>query len=274
MCATERSCLWHQHLFAGTALSLAWTTSLLACCSPASTPDRATVQPSQKLAATLADEAPRQCWWFPSDIPAQTAYRYHMTLDTVITDRRGTTKVAEQTDFAVAVLPAEPGEPGCIVRMLPPDPSSEAAIGVTELFIRWIAAANPDGVRVTRSEVLAHGVPLFRGPWRAGDRFSVFGFGAWALLLFSDYMVGAVHFDVVGVTPTKAELTFGFWAGRTGPALRGNGEVTFESDEKGVTAIRAMWNRTFGAEKREARLTISRTGIDEFQEEAAEVLAP
>jgi hypothetical protein len=274
MYATERSWLWHQHIFAATALFLALTASLLICCSLACTPDRATVEPSQKPAATLADERPRQCWWFPSDIPAQTAYRYHMTLDAVITDRRGTTKVAEQTDFAVAVLPAEPGEPGCIVRMLPPDPSSEAATGVTPLFVRWIAAANPDGVLVTRSEVLAHDVPLFRGPWRAGDRFSVFGLGAWTLLLFSDYIVGTVHFDVVAVTPTSAKLTFGFWAGRTGPALRGNGELTFESDEKGVTAIRAVWNRTFGAEKREARLTITRTGIGKLQEEAAAMPVP
>jgi hypothetical protein len=263
-----------RRILVAVAACLTLTASPLTCCSLANPQDRATDAPRQKPPPALPDQPSRQCWWFPSDIPAQTAYRYHMTLDAVVTDRRGTTKVAEQTDFTVAVLPAEPGESGCVVRMLPPDPAATAPIGLTELFVRWVANANPDGVRATANAVLAHDVPLLRGPWRTGDRFSVFGFGAWSFLLFSDYIVGTVHFDVVTVTPTSAELTFAFWAGRTGPALRGDGELTFESDEKGVTAIRAKWNRTFGAEKREARLTITRTAIDKLEEQPAGAPAP
>ncbi len=220
-------------------------------------------------------ESTRQCWWFPSNLPTGTKYHYLAVLKAENTYRGETTQVHEQVDFAVSVLPTARGKPGCMVRMLPPDPSPGASDGLAQLWIERLAEGNPDGVWATADAIFVHDVPLLRGPWHKGDHFSVFGFGAWLVpLLGSGYVVGTLHFDVYSATPTNANLRFDFWAGQAVPALRGKGNLFFESDAEGVAMIRADWTRTLGEEKREAVLTVSRVSIDKSQGDAATATGP
>ena len=231
--------------------------------------EQATGSAKQRV-AKLQAEAERQSWWFPTNMPTGTKYHYRAVLKAENTFQGKTTQVHEQTDFAVAVSPAATGQSGCIVRMLPPDPSPATSGWLTRLWIERLAEDNPDGVWATTDGIFVHDVPLLRGPWRTGDRFSVFGFGAWLLpLLGSGYVVGTLHFDVYSATPTDADLKFDFWAGRAAPVLRGTGELSFESDAEGIALITANWTRTLGSEKREAVLTITRLRIDTLQEGTA-----
>lgn len=230
---------------------------------------QATGSPKERF-TKLGAEAERPSWWFPTNMPTGTKYHYRAVLTAENTYGGRTIQVHEQTDFAVAVSPAATGQSGCIVRMLPPDPSPATSGRLTQLWIERLAQDNPDGVWATTDGIFVHDVPLLRGPWRTGDRFSVFGFGAWLLpILGSGYVVGTLHFDVYSATPTDADLRFDFWAGRAVAVLRGTGKLSFKSDADGIAAINANWTRTLGSERREAVLTITRLRIDKLKEDAA-----
>jgi len=198
-------------------------------------------------------------WWFPAQLRIGTQHRFRVDHKSTIAYPGNKRQVDEQADFVLEVAAPEADKPGYILRMLPPPPELDPAAGITALAVCLLANHSPEGVAVTHDAVLAHDVPLFRGPWRAGDQFSVFGFG-WFVL---DYLVGAMHFDVESVTPTSAHLTCEFWAGKQKPVLSGRGELTFESDGQGLKRVHSYWERTHGPEWREATVTITRVEVHE-----------
>ena len=199
-------------------------------------------------------------WWFPAELRVGSRHHFRVDHKSTIAYPGNKRQVDEQADFVLEVAAPEANKPGYVLRMLPPPPELDPAAGITALAVCVLANHSPEGgVRVTHDAVLAHDVPLFRGPWRAGDQFSVFGFG-W---LVFDYLVGVMHFDVESVTPTSAHLTCEFWAGREKPVLSGRGELTLESDGEGLKRVHSYWERTYGPEWREATVTITRVEVRE-----------
>lgn len=213
-----------------------------------------------RSAPEMASREPaRVSWWFPAEPRVGTQHHFQVDHKSTIVYPSHERHVDEQADFVLEVAAPETDQPGHILRMLPPPPELDPAAGITALAVCLLANHSPEGVRVTHDALLAHDVPLFRGPWRAGDRFSVFGFG-WFVL---DYLVGVMHFDVESVTPTSAHLTCEFWAGKQKPILSGRGELTLESDAQGLKWVHSYWERTHGPEWREATVTITRVEIRE-----------
>jgi hypothetical protein len=202
-------------------------------------------------------------WWFPAELGVGTQQHFRVDHKSTIVYRGKERHVDEQADIVLEVAAPEADEPGYILRMLPPPPELDPAAGITALAICLLANHSPEGIRVTRDAVLAYDMPLFRGPWRKGDQFSVFGFGLFVFLIANDYLFGVMHFDVESATPTGAHLTCEFWAGKQKPILSGRGELTLESDAQGLTRVHSYWERTYGPEWREATVTITRVGIRE-----------
>ncbi len=219
-------------------------------------PRGAPTTPSSILSAR---ESAGVTWWFPAELHTGSRHRFRVDHKSTIAYPGKERHVDEQAEFVLEVAAPEADKPGYVLRMLPPPPELDPAAGITALAVCLLANHSPEGVRVTHDAVLANDVPLFRGPWRAGDRFSVFGFG-WFVL---DYLVGVMHFDVESVTPTSAHLTCEFWAGKQKPVLFGRGELTLESDAWGLTRVHSYWERTHGPEWREATVTITRVEVRE-----------
>jgi hypothetical protein len=191
-------------------------------------------------------------------------------LDAVVSVGERQAEVHEEADFTVGILPAAPGKRGCVVRLLPLNAEeTDKTPPLIHLYVSALSRAHPDGLWVNPDEVCVDDAPLLRGPWRKGDRFTVFGFGAWVFLVFNDHLFGTVHLEVDSVTAATAHLKYQFWSGRSGPAVHGEGEVTFENDAEGITAVQVNWTRTLGREKREVRLVIKRTGVSRLRESAS-----
>ena len=163
-------------------------------------------------------------WWFRYDAPTGVAQTFHATLEATATDGQQKSTVQEEADFTVAILPANAGQPGCVIRLLPP-PAQDA--GETKplihLYLSALSAANPDGLWVSPSEICVCDAPLLRGPWSCGRSIHHLRLRRWVLVVLNDYAFGTAHFEVDLVTSTEARLNYVFWAGRSGPALRGEG---------------------------------------------------
>jgi hypothetical protein len=170
----------------------------------------------------------------------------------------------------VEVAAPEAGKEGYVLRMLPPDSSLDPTAGIASLAVHLLATHTSDGLRLTRDAVLARDMLLLHGPWMTGDRFSVFGFGLFALLVVNEYLVGVMHFHVESATPTSVRLTCDFWAGKQKPALFGHGELTLESDAEGLKRVYSSWERTHGPEWREATVTVTRLAIRGLGEDGSD----
>jgi hypothetical protein len=202
-------------------------------------------------------------WWFPTDMSTGTIYQFRLVLDAENTFGEKSQHVHEEMAFAVEVLEAPDGRPGCSVSMVPPEPTEATQVRLIDLWLQRIAQNSGAGVWANRDGVYVYDVPLFRGPWRKGDRFSVFGVGAWWFpIVGAGHVVGTMHFDVVAASPTRAALNCEFWAGQQAcPTLRGSGQFVFQSDSLGITEIRVNWIRTLAREKRDATVIITREDI-------------
>lgn len=212
-----------------------------------------------------ASRAAPETWWFPFFAPTGTQQTFDVRVtDTITTDDR-TRVLNENAQLTVAMLPAAGS--GCTVRIVrPPDadaqPGDDPEHG-RNLILRWIqgwSEQNPDGLTVTPDRLLVKDADVLRGPWRVGDRFTVSGFGA--LFLFKLYRaVGFAHWEVVNVTRSGVDLRVEFWFGETGPAVRGDGTLSFRNDAQGITRIDAEWRRSDGYERHAVKLVAERTAI-------------
>ncbi|MFQ5412811.1 MAG: hypothetical protein ACE5EC_10965 [Phycisphaerae bacterium] len=159
----------------------------------------------------------------------------------------------QNASFTVSIR-KDADKPGSIVRLY-----KVADVGESGLA-SWLSMhIRPDGrgLRVTKDEVFFREGLLVRGPWRRGDRFSVITLA----FAFFDKAVGVGHYDVLSVDDDSIHLASEFWFGRSGPELRGEGDLRFTKDARGLTSARfkARWTREDA--KHEFNLSLSRKRI-------------
>ncbi len=221
-------------------------------------------QDPDRDAPRSAQSSPSRSWWFPSDINTETEHRFHISVHAVITEEGRTRRDDAETDFSVHIVSPPGDRPSLVVRLVPPPlKADDHASSLLELWLSGWAAGNPDGIMVTSKDLLVGGAPLLRGRWHAGERFTIGGFGFLWMPLFgvAQRTMGFVHVDVDAIGATTADLKFEFWMGRSGPALRGTGTLSFNRDAKGMTSVHATWTRTYGNEKRDVKIAVSRTSV-------------
>lgn len=208
-----------------------------------------------------ATQLDRPSWWYPYFIRTDTLQDFRVRVNDVVTTANRSIEVSEEAQFTVWIAPRPGNEPGCIVSIVPPDAEAQPLPdNLTQTCITNWASTNHDGITVTPSALLVRDASLFQGPWRAGDRFTVAGF-AYVFFVVEIKAIGFAHFTVAEVRGTEVRLTFDFWVGESGPAIRGVGTLAFAHDDGGITRVEAHWKRCGGDETREVDLVVNRTGI-------------
>ena len=201
----------------------------------------------------------RDSWWFPSEIATGKDYRFRLEFKLSRTGVGRSTPIEESFEVIFEVRRPEAGEGGCIVRLKPPEIKGRAT-GPMSSWLTGVAYAFPQGIHVSETGIMIDGAPLLRGPWRKGDRptfITVF------LSVLFPNAIGVIHADVVDANSKGAHLALEFWAGESGPEMRGDGRLRFESDRLGLTFAELNWTWKDRAGGVKNTLSISRTGIGE-----------
>lgn len=209
-----------------------------------------------KDAGTSKQDA--DAWWFPSEIPPGTTLYYHLAYELATTYEDGDTWRTQREISLTLDVCEEPGEPGCVLRIPVDKKTAEAQDeNLASLIVKYLRSINTDGVRVTNAEVLVRGEPLFRGPWRKGDRLMLAG--AIYVMLAPASLV--CHADVASADRGHAHLECDLWGGIPLPLWQGEADVRIESDDLGVTSLSMSWKQVFERQRREGKVTVTRTQV-------------
>ncbi len=187
------------------------------------------------LARPLAGDDPqatKTAWSFPSTFEPGKRYDYLVSCSVDLQENGQPRHFEQQATFTVCVSRAK-DKPGCILRLCEVAKPFES--GLASFLDGFVDKEGTDaGLRITPDEVFFREGPLLRGPWKRGDRFSMFTF----LSLLFARQIGVSHLEVRSADAAEVHLDSDFWMGESGPQVTGEGSVIFVKDGRGLTRVR------------------------------------
>lgn len=222
-------------------VSLLVVTTLLAGC-------RCPVKRASALQSPAEVQTRR--WWFPSGQPTGAEITYRLTHTAYADDETGAPwKLAEHTLTLVAGR--EDGKAGCLFRAKMTDPKDALQC--------WLAKGTWLGdrqLRITLDAVLLDDRPLLRGPWREGDRMTVFVPFPGGLL--------ATHGVARSATPGGVAIELELWARwfyLPSHDWTGHGHIRITSDADGVASALIELHQSAGQYSRRHVIQVDRTAF-------------